>query len=193
MLSNVKHTITDFGIGSSVTKGEGLHIKVGVSNIESNIPITITDAMTNDEIREKVGNSPLADSLIDSLSSGCRIIYVMPVKIAENGAIKEESKNLTTGTIGVEGNPTNAFKLKVVVVNSGALNVGIFKYYLNDLESDELTIPQNGTYLIDGYGVNIKFTGENFVKDEHIEVSTTRPKTNIANILEALEYIKNLV
>nr|WP_317357896.1 DUF2586 family protein [uncultured Tyzzerella sp.] len=190
MLSNVKHTITDFGIGSSVTKGEGLHIKVGVSNTESNIPITITDAMTNDEIREKVGNSPLADSLIDSLSSGCRIIYAMPVKVSENGAIKEESKNLTTGTIAVEGNPTNAFKLKVVIVNSGALNVGIFKYYLNDLESDELTIPQNGTYSIDGYGVNIKFTGENFVKDEYIEVSTTRPKTNIANILETLEYIK---
>lgn len=190
MLSDVKHTITDFGIGSSVTKGEGLHIKVGVSNIKSDVPITITDNMTNDEIREKVGNSPLADGLIDSLFGGCKTIYAMPVKVAEDGAIKEESKNLTTGTIAIEGKPTNAFKLKVVVVNSGALNVGIFKYYLNGLESDELTIPQNGTYSVDGYGVNIKFTGDNFVKDEYIEVSTTRPKTNIANILQALEYVK---
>lgn len=191
MLSDVKHTITDFGIGSSVTKGEGLHIKIGVSNVESNIPITITDSMTNEEIREKVGNSPLADSLIDSLSSGCKTIYAMPVSTSEAGNITEVSKNITGGNIVIEGNPTNTFKLKVVIVNSGGLNDGIFKYYLNDLESDEFTIPQNATYEISDYGVNIKFTGDTFNANDYIEVSTTKPKTNINNILKALEYIKN--
>ena len=190
MLSDVKHTITDFGIGTSVTKGEGLHIKIGVSSVESDLPITISDSMTNEEIREKVGNSPLADALIDSLSNGCKTIYAMPVQSSEDGDITEISKNITGGTIVVDGKPTNAFKLKVVIVNSGELNQGVFKYYLNDLESDEITIPLNGTYSLNGYGVNIKFTGTLNAND-YIEVSTSRPKTNIQNVLKVLEYIKN--
>ena len=190
MLSDVKHTITDFGIGASVTKGEGLHVKIGVSSVESDLPITISDSMTNEEIREKVGNSPLADSLIDSLSSGCKTIYAMPVQSSEDGDITEISKNITGRTIVVDGKPTNAFKLKVVIVNSGELNQGVFKYYLNDLESNEITIPQSGTYSLNGYGVNIKFTGTLNAND-YIEVSTSRPKTNIQNVLKVLEYIKN--
>ncbi len=87
MQGDVKHIITDFGLGTSTVKGEGVHIKLGVSHIESNVPITINNTMTSDDIRNKLGKSPLSDSLIDSINAGVETVYAMPIKKSVDGEI----------------------------------------------------------------------------------------------------------
>lgn len=191
MLGDVIHTITDFGIGSITTKGEGVHIKIGVSNKISNIPISITGNMTFDDIKEKVGSSPLADSLIDSLNAGCSTIYAVPIASSVDGIISEESKSMTTGAITLTGKPTNKYKIKIEIVGSGARNIGIFKYYINDLESDEYIIPQEEVHKLEEVELNINFSEEEYTAKDYINFRATKPKTSIQNILKALENIKN--
>lgn len=192
MKGDVKHIITDFGIGTSVTKGEGLHVKLGVSNVESDIVLTVTDAMTKEEIREKLGYSPLADSVIDSLSAGCSTIYALPLKVVTQGSITElEKKFASGGTITVEGKPTNDYKIKVIITGTGGRNTGAFKYYIDDLESDEFTIPQAGVFEIKNIGLKINFSEHDFAVNDTVTYSTTKPSTNNQNILEALEILKN--
>lgn len=194
MLGDVTHKITDFGIGTSTVKGEGVHIKIGVSPVESSILLTVTDSMENDDIREKVGYSPLADSIIESLNAGCSTVYALPVKESVSGGIFEDvpsRKAVGTGTVAVEGKPTNEYKIKVLITQSGERNTAVFKYYIDNSESEEYTIPSGGAYPLKNIGVEIKFSEGSFENGDTVTFKTTAPKMNNQGVLNALNIIKN--
>lgn len=190
MLKDVKHTITDFGIGSSTVKGEGVHIKIGVSDIESNIPITINGSMNSSDIRSKLGLSPLSDSLIDSVNAGASTIYAFPVKKVTNGSIKAVSDLKGSGIVEVSGSPNNSFDIEVNVTLGGEVNIGAFQYSLNGVLSDEYTISE--TFDIEGTGVTLKFKEGTYTTEDSIKITTTRPKMNIQSVLDVLDKIKDL-
>ncbi|WP_069997819.1 DUF2586 domain-containing protein [Cellulosilyticum sp. I15G10I2] len=194
MLKNVKHTITDFGIGASTVKGEGVHIKIGVSHIESNIPLTITGSMDADKISGKLGDSPLADSCMDSINSGCNMIYALPVPVGTAGVVEEKSKSVTgTGEITLTGSPYNEHTVQITITATGGRNVGAFKYVVDDGDvSEEETIPITGTYVIAETGLTINFGEGTFEKDDTVIYSCTAPKMNNQGVMEALGKIKNL-
>lgn len=190
MLKDVRHIITDFGIGASTVKGEGVHVKIGVSTVESQYPFNIGATMTNKTIRTLLGNSPLADACIDSVASGCKTLYAIPVKATVQGTIIEGEK---AGTgITLSGNPTNIFDIKIEIINEGDRNSGTFKYYLNDIGSDEYTIPLDGSFEIEDTGLNIEFDAASFSEGDYIIYSTTAPKMSNQGVLEAIYNIRNL-
>ncbi len=190
MLGDVKHIITDFGLGSSTVKGEGVHIKIGVSHVLSDVPITINGSMSNKDIRAKLGLSPISDSLIDSVNAGAKTIYAVPVEKVTAGTIEKTLDLKGTGTVEVAGSPNNAFDIVVEITSEGDVNVGAFQYYLNGVLSDEYTISEN--FEIEGTGVILNFTAGSYTIDDVIKITTTRPKMNIMSVLDALEKIKDL-
>ncbi len=190
MLKDVVHKITDFGIGSSTVKGEGVHIKIGVSDVKSVVPITINSSMTSTDIRSKLGLSPLSDSLIDSVNSGASTIYALPVEKVTEGTITKNVELSGTGSVDVTGSPTNDFTIEIEITSNGDVNVGAFQYYLNGVLSDEYTI--SDTFEIDGTGLVVSFGTGTYTTDDVIKITTTRPKMNIQSVLDALDIIKNL-
>lgn len=194
MLRDVKHTITDFGIGASTVKGEGVHVKLGVSHIESDTPLLITGTMGAEKIREKLGDTPLADSCMDSINSGCSMIYALPVPIGTAGVIKKDEETATgTGTITLTGSPYNEHSIVIVITVTGEKNIGAFKYTVDDGDiSEDETIPLSEGYVIPDTGLTINFGEGTFEKDDTFTFTCTAPKMNNQGVMDALGKIKNI-
>ena len=92
MLRDVNTIITDGGLGVETVKGEGVHFKIGVSPIVSDVPIIITGTMDAKKIKEKLGLSPLADACMDSVENGSSMIYCIPVLASVAGSVEEVQK-----------------------------------------------------------------------------------------------------
>ena len=109
MFGDVNVKVEDGNLGRSSGTGTGTQVKIGVSNVESQSPILITGTMNAKKIREKVGNTPLADACMDAVEWGASSIYCIPVKAGTPGTIGKvtESKK-GSGTFAVKGAPNNA-------------------------------------------------------------------------------------
>ena len=70
MLRDVKTNVRDGLLGFSAESGDGLHIKIGVSPVETDSPMIITSDMDADKIKNRLGLSPLADAVMDSVQWG---------------------------------------------------------------------------------------------------------------------------
>lgn len=70
MYGDVNVNVEDGNLGRSSSTGSGVQFKIGISNIENTTPILITGSMDAKKIKEKVGNTPLADACIDSVENG---------------------------------------------------------------------------------------------------------------------------
>ena len=88
MYGDVNVTVEDGNLGRSSSTGSGVQFKIGISNIESATPILITGSMDAKKIKEKVGNTPLADACIDSVENGAATIYCIPVKAEYRGQVQ---------------------------------------------------------------------------------------------------------
>ena len=66
MLGDVIATVSDGLLGFETEKGTGIFVAIGVSPMEADAPITITGNMGVAKIRERLGLSPLADSVMDT-------------------------------------------------------------------------------------------------------------------------------
>ncbi len=198
MLNDVNVNVTDGGLGSTGTVGEGVHIKIGASSIVSPDYITIRSSMSHKKIKELLGSSPLADSVMDSIDAGSNLIHCYPVSPAVPGTIGEVTAIKTgTGTMTAEGEPSNEFNIIVEIQNPGELNIATFSYSLNAGEtfSEEITVPLAGKYEVPGTGVSLNFTvpaGQGFATGDKFSFTTAAPAMNIQNVLDTLEKVKNI-
>lgn len=87
MFGDVNVKVEDGNLGRSSSTGTGTHIKIGISNVESKAPILISGTMNAKKIKEKVGETPLADACIDAVEWGAASIYCIPVKAGTAGTI----------------------------------------------------------------------------------------------------------
>lgn len=87
MFGDVNVKVEDGNLGRSSSTGTGTSIKIGISNVESKSPILISGTMNAKKIKEKVGNTPLADACIDAVEWGASSIYCIPVKAGTAGTI----------------------------------------------------------------------------------------------------------
>lgn len=197
-MRDVNISITEGGLGSVAESGEGVHIKIGASPVVSSGYITIRGSMDHKKIKELLGNCPLADAVMDSISAGSNLIYCYPVSPAVAGTISEVTAVKSgTGTLAAAGEPTNEFKVLVKIQNSGALNVATFMYSLNDGEtySEEITVPLAGEYELRDAGITLTFTvsaGLGFAAGDSFAFTTSAPALNNQNVLDILEKIKNI-
>lgn len=201
MLGDVNINVIDGGLGNNTTKGDGIHIKIGASNIEATEPITIKSSMDLDKINELIGLTPLRDAVLDSIENGSKIIYCIPVKPSTDGSIGTIISTKTgTGDIKFTGKPNNEYDITVKIISQGAANEAIFKYSIDGEYSfsDEITVPSSKQYVIPGSGITINFTedtenaSESFAIDDIYKVTTKEPQMTNADVLAVVEKLKYL-
>lgn len=199
MLRDVNTIITDGGLSVDTTKGEGIHFKIGVSPIESDIPIVITGGMDAKKIKEKLGLSPLADACMDSIENGSNIIYCLPVAASVNGEIGVVTKEGSgLGQCTVEGHPNNAYEIIVKFTGAGGFNEAVLRYSVDGgyLFSEEVTLSVNGEINIPSTGVKFKFT-ENVVKEDSFKITdiykvkTESPQMTNQDVLDAIDKLRS--
>lgn len=198
MLRDVRHEVTDGLLGISTDKGEGIHVKIGVSPIVSDTPIIITGNMTTAKIKQRLGNSPLADKVMDSVENGSARVLCFPVSATTAGTVGAVSSGTEgNGTCAVSGSPYNAFDIVIKITGQGGLNTASFIYSIDGgySYSDELTIPLDGAFAINDTGLTVTFTvaeGQKFNVDDVFTCKTTAPQMTNGDVLGAIEKLKTL-
>lgn len=201
MLRDVRHNISDGLLGFATATGDGLHIKIGVSPIVSDKPITVLGSMGADKIKSVLGLSPLADAVMDSVQGGAARIYCIPVAATTAGTVGTVKHEGTGGgTMTVSGSPTNAFAVIVKITAQGTLNTAAFTVSIDGgySYSDEITVPVTGEYAVTGTGLTIKFIeasdeeqkASSFIIGDTYSFSTTAPTMTNNDVLNAIDKIK---
>ena len=198
MLRDISYSITDGQLAQANTTGTGIHVKIGVSQVVSTEPILINNVgISVERIRNKLGLSPLADAVMDSMENGAPKIYCLPVTASTAGTISEVVKT-TDGNgamVAIEGTPTNAFKIIVKMVGKGGLNTAVFRYSLNGgvSWSSDITVPTSGKYSVDEAGLTFTFAGEaEFAVNDMYTCTTTAPTLTNEDILNTVGKLKNI-
>lgn len=199
MLGDVIATVSDGLLGFETEKGTGIFAAIGVSSVKADAPLTITGNMGVAKIRERLGLSPLADSVMDSVENGASRIYCFPVKATTEGTISEVKKTSSgSGSCTAEGKPNNAYSVIVEFTGKGGFNTALFTYSIDGgfSKSDEVTLPMTGEFEIPGTGVTLKFTQDASTPEESFQIgdafsfSTTAPQMTNADALGAIEKLK---
>lgn len=198
MYGDVNVTVEDGNLGRSSSTGGGVQFKIGISNIESTTPILITGSMDAKKIKEKVGNTPLADACIDSVENGAATIYCIPVKATTDGTVGEVKEAKTgEGTLKVTGKPNNAYDIVIKVTDDGENNEAGYAYSLDggNTFSEEMTVPLNGEAVLANTGLTAKFTeaggGDSFKEGDTFSFSTTAPSMSNTDVISAVESLIN--
>lgn len=197
MLRDVRHTVTDGLLGISSERGQGVHVKIGVSPVASEQAVSIMGNMSAAKIRERLGHSPLADRVMDSVENGANRIYCFPVAASIAGTVLAVNSNVTgNGACVVTGNPYNAFSIVIKITGKGGLNTANFQYSIDGgySFSDELTVPLSGQYNLEGTGLKLIFDaleGKNFEIGDTFTCNTTAPQMTNADVINSIERLKN--
>lgn len=201
MLRDVNTTVTDGLLGFSTTKGDGVHVKIGASPVVSSSPIIITGDMTAEKIKERLGLSPLADAVMDSIEWGSNRILCFPVAASTAGTTGAVTKTGTgAGSVTITGSPSNTFDVIVKITGKGTLNTAAFIVSINGgySYSDELTVPLSGTYVIAGTGLTVTFTeaaaadqkANSFLVDDTYKASSTAPTMTNGDVIAAITKLR---
>ena len=114
MLRDVRTIVSDGQLGLGSTRGAGVHVKIGVSPVVSEGPVVITGTMNAQKIRERLGLSPLADAVMDSIENGSNRVLCIPVAATTAGVVGAVTKTGTGGgSCTAAGTPHNAFDIKI--------------------------------------------------------------------------------
>lgn len=198
-LQDVTHTVSDGLLGFEKAKGDGLHVKIGVSTVESATPITITGTMNAAGIKSRLGLSPLADAAMDAVQCGSDRLYCVPVKASTGGTIGSIiHQGDGDGTIAAVGSPNNAFSVIVEITAQGGRNTAAFTVSVDGgySKSDEMTVPISGEYEIPDTGITITFTdgtpaATSFMVGATYAFATTAPTMTNGDILAAIAGLSN--
>ena len=200
VLRDVRETVLDGQLGFSGRSGSGISVRIGPSPIVSDKLIIITGDMTADTIKERLGRSPLADSVMDSVQFGAARVYCLPVAASTAGTVGEvEKEGKGGGTLTASGSPYNAFAVVVRITAQGTLNTAAFTYSIDGGNnfSDEITVPVAGKYELPGTGLTLTFAAAQEEADSSFQVgdmwsfSTTAPAMTKGDALAAARKIKD--
>lgn len=202
MLRDVKHEVKDKNLGFATATGDGRHLKIGVSPVASDTPIVVTGAMDAGQIKSRLGLSPLADAVMDSVQFGASRIYCLPVSATTAGELGEVKRTGNgSGKMTVDGSPTNAFSVVVKITAQGGLNTAAFTVSIDGGSSftDEITVPVTGEYELEGTGLKLKFTEaadedqkpSSFLVNDSYSFVTTAPTMTNGDVLSAITKLQN--
>ena len=202
MLRDVTTTVTDGLLGLSWQKGDGVHVKIGVSSVVSSAPIAIDGNMTAAKIKLLLGYSPLADKTMDSVESGSSLIYCIPVSASTSGTKSAVTKTVTgSGNMTVAGDPNNVFSVIVEITGQGRRNTALFRYSIDGgySYSEELTVPLTGAYVMPLTGLTVTFTegaspdeATSFKVGDKYSFTTTAPAMTNADVLTAIDKVRSI-
>lgn len=198
-MGDVNAQVKDGMLGrSDSATGRGVHVKVGVSPVTSDAPITIKGTMSPEEIKGLLGDCPLADACITSAEWGATDMRVVPVAATTDGTVGTITHTGTgAGTFAITGKPNNNFNIIVEIVTAGENNEAEFKYSLNGGETftDEIVVPLAGEYVIPLTGLKLVFTEANnsnsWKAGDKYVAACTAPSASNANILDGIRSLIN--
>ncbi len=198
MYGDVNVRVEDGNLGRSSQIGTGVHIKIGISNAESTAPILISGTMDVKKIKERLGDTPLADACMDAVEWGASAIYCIPVSAGTAGTVGEiKGEKTGAGSFAVQGSPNNAYDIVVEIVDAGECNEGSYRYSLDggSTFTEEITIPVTGEAELAMSGLRVKFTdaedGDSFRAGDRFAFSTTAPAMNNEAVIRAVESLIN--
>ena len=202
MLRDVNSHVSDGLLGFATATGDGRHLKIGVSPVASDTPIVVTGDMEAAQIKARLGLSPLADAVMDSVQFGASRTFCLPVKATTAGDLGTVSKTGDgSGGVTASGSPTNAFAVIVKITAQGGLNSAAFVVSIDggNTYTDETTVPVTGDYELAGTGLKLKFTesadeaqkSSSFVVNDTYSFETTAPTMTNGDVLAAIEKLKN--
>ncbi len=191
-LPNINNTIKDGAMGVAGASACGIFAAVGVGAIPSKGIVTFTD---KSDVEEKIGDGPLRDLIVSTLSVAKTTIYAVSVEGSIAGKISgvvQGAANKGSGKIGVSGNPRNEYDIRIDIVSGGSLNEGTFRVTIDNLAGKIITIPDGeGKYEISGTGLTLQFSpmDRGFESGDYFTFSTTAPQATNGDILEAVDTI----
>ena len=200
MLKDVSITVTDGQLASA--SGEGVHVKIGVSPVESTEPLVIKGSYGAKRIQSILGLSPLADACMDSVETGAALIYCIPVAAATAGTVGAVTKTAAdetgTGTMTITGSPNNRYDIRVRITKAGSFNEAVLQYSFDGgiTYSDNVTMPVDGSLAVNPTGLTFVFAeGEGTVKfaaGDVFTAATTAPQMSNESVLTALASVRKI-
>ena len=200
MLRDVNHRVSDGLLGFPTTRGDGLSIKIGASPVEAETPIIITGDMDAAGIKARLGLSPLADAVMDSVQAGANRLFCIPVAASTPGMVGSiEAEKEGGGSLTVTGKPSNAFPVIVTITAQGVVNSAAFTVSIDGgyTVSDEITVPVAGTHELSGTGLTLHFAEESgnaqnsFLVGDTYSFQTTAPAMTNNDVLAATQKLRS--
>lgn len=195
MISKIEVEVKDSGAGIGEQRISGIHAKVGVSSVTDSDCIIIRNTMDTDQIRQLLGQSPLADACMDSIDGGAQRMYCYPVAASSGGKASEVAHTGSgAGKVEVTGTGTSAYDVVIRIIEEGATNEATFVISTDGGSSfsDEMTVPLAGTYELAGTGLTLNFKAEEpgkFMSGDTYTFTVAAPATTNEAVLAAVKKI----
>jgi len=195
---NATLTVRENGLNLQPPSTAGRHVKMGASS--QGTVGTLYEFNTYDQVRSTIGYGPLADAVVFALGELTQGVAPAPVlamratasTAATSGSVTPTRTSTSTGTVATTGStPYDSYSVQLVVVQTGALGAGTFKYSLDGGAhfSPEIVIPSGGTYAIPNTGITAVFTAGAgpiiFEAGDLFAWTTVEPKCTTTNLNSA--------
>ena len=191
-LPGIKNEILDFAMGVQGAQADGRFAAIGVAEKFGQGILTFS---APDQVEKKIGDGPLRDLLVSSLSIARTAVSAIAIEGSLPGtvsAVARGSENEGTGSIVVSGRPRNEYDISVAIETSGGLNDATFRVTVDGLPGKQITVPDGeAKYQILGTGLTIQFVpgGSGFVEGDTFSFKATEPKATNGDILDAINQI----
>lgn len=191
-LPGIKNDILDGAMGVQGAQADGRFAAIGVAEKHGQGILTFNDP---DQVEKAIGDGPLRDLLVSSLSISRTAVSVIALEGTIAGTVKAVTpgtENTGTGAITVSGNPRNDYKVSVGIEASGGLNEAAFRIAIDSLPGKLITVPDGeAKYPIPGTGLTLQFNpgAEGFKDGDAFCFDTTAPGATNGEVLAAIDKI----
>lgn len=151
-------------------------------------PFRGVDAQT---VKDTLGVGPLVEKTVFHLAkSEGKTVYAVPVNASVAGASGAITKSNAGGpTITLSGAPKDDAQAQIVIVTTGVLGAGVFKFTLDggDTWSPDTTIPSGGTYVLAETGVTATFPAGTYTAGDTYTWTATAPSFVVNDFSAAMD------
>jgi hypothetical protein len=192
MLPGIKNKILDGAMGVQGADATGRFAAIGVAASFGQGILTLNDP---EQVEPAIGDGPLRDLLVSTLSIARTTVYVVALEGSIPGvlsAVTPGSENEGAAVISASGSPRNEYDIAIDILSSGALNEATFRVTVDGLPGKQITVPDgNGEYEIPGTGITLTFNpgASTFEEGDTFTFSATAPSASNGEVLEAVEEI----
>jgi hypothetical protein len=178
-------------MGAAGAGATGRFVAVGVAARSGRGLLTFTDP---DQVEAAIGDGPLRDLLVSSLSIAKTTVYAVALEGTIPGAlsdVKPGGGNTGVGTVAASGSPRNEYDAAVEILSDGVLNTAAFRVVVDGLPGKRITVPEDGAYEIPGTGVTLTFNPNEgqFKEGDAFTFTAAAPEAANGEVLEAVTTI----
>jgi hypothetical protein len=178
------------GVGGADSTGN--FAAVGVAAIPSQGILAFVDPA---EVEKKIGDGPLRDLIVSTLSIAKTTVYAVALEGTAAGtksAVAPGAANTGSGGVTASGSPRNEYDVLVEIMADGVLNEAAFRVTVDGAAGKIITVPDGaGLYEIPNTGLAIAFDpgAGGFKEGDTFSFSATAPAATNGEVLAAIDQI----